>query len=452
VKDEAVMFDPEFRVEESNRRGRPRGVAFIWAGVLMSPSPIIVGVISAGGDKGPGFLIAMSGLMLGYVLGASAVAWLSVWGMRTGMSQMALGWLAFGRANVLPQIMLIVSLVLYVCLNDLLGVSAITSALGIPFLLGLVFIVGIELIIDIFGIRIMRLISIVVALSMSIVVVFLLIGAIGQMPPTVMFDSDGVFPYGKFITAIALGLSNAFAWVIQAADISRELPVNTNPRKLFAYVFGAMFIPLSILAGIGAWISSASAVASPMGRIFEVLGGGFWATLALAAMAAALAIENSFNDLSTSITTRQWGLRVPARFVAITLAFLGCGLALLLQNSPLVEVAIDISLFAGYFSAPWFGILAIELVRRRLQREPWRFPTPQAWPAAAAFSIAYLVMLTFSASPLSEMLAMDSILLEPLGAISRYALRMGDFGYEAGVVTAGVLYLVFTRIAQRRAA
>jgi hypothetical protein len=61
-------------------------------------------------------------------------------------------------------------------------------------------------------------------------------------------------------------------------------------------------------------------------------------------------------------------------------------------------------------------------------------------------------MLTFSASPLSEMLAMDSILLEPLGAISRYALRMGDFGYEAGVVTAGVLYLVFTRIAQRRAA
>jgi hypothetical protein len=47
-----------------------------------------------------------------------------------------------------------------------------------------------------------------------------------------------------------------------------------------------MFIPLSILAGIGAWISSASAVASPMGRIFEVLGGGFWATLAASTLMA----------------------------------------------------------------------------------------------------------------------------------------------------------------------
>jgi hypothetical protein len=50
------------------------------------------------------------------------------------------------------------------------------------------------------------------------------------------------------------------------------------------------------------------------------------------------------------------------------------------------------------------------------------------------------------------MLAMDSIFLEPLGAISRYALRMGDFGYEAGVVTAAVLYLIFTGVAKRRAA
>jgi hypothetical protein len=50
------------------------------------------------------------------------------------------------------------------------------------------------------------------------------------------------------------------------------------------------------------------------------------------------------------------------------------------------------------------------------------------------------------------MLAMDSIFLEPLGAISRYALRMGDFGYEAGVVMSAVLYLVFTRIAKRRSA
>ncbi len=449
MKDEAVVLDPEFRVDESKRRGAPRGVAFIWAGVLMSPSPIIIGVIAAGGNKGPGFVIAISGLMLGYIVGAAAVAWLSVWGMRTGMSQMALGWLAFGRANLLPQIMLIISLIFYVCLNDLLGVNAITSALGIPFLIGLSFIVAIELIIDIFGIRVMRVVSIIVALSMSVVVLFLLIGAIGQMPPATMFDPDGVFPYGKFITAIALGLSNAFAWVIQAADISHELPVKTSPRTLFGYVFAAMFVPLTILAGIGAWISSASAIESPMGRIYAVLGGGFWATLALTAMAGALAIENSFNDLSTSITTRQWGWRVPGRIVAVSLAAIGCVMALLLQHSPLIDVALDISLLAGYFSAPWFGILGIELVRRRRQGEPWKFPIPKAWPAAIAFSIAYLVMLTFSASPLSDMLSMDSIFLEPFGAISRYVFRMGDFGYEAGVVTAGVLYLVFTRISKK---
>jgi len=50
------------------------------------------------------------------------------------------------------------------------------------------------------------------------------------------------------------------------------------------------------------------------------------------------------------------------------------------------------------------------------------------------------------------MLSMDSLFLEPFGAISRYVFRMGDFGYEAGVVTAGVLYLVFTRISKKKSA
>ena len=111
----AVLEEPieEARIPEDQRSGSPRSLAATWAGMLLAPGTIITGMVAAGGSAGPGFAIGFTGLAIGVVLGTLAVAFISIWGPRTGMAQMPLGRLAFGALNVVPQVFLIGSLIAY---------------------------------------------------------------------------------------------------------------------------------------------------------------------------------------------------------------------------------------------------------------------------------------------------------------------------------------------------
>ena len=63
-------------------------------------------------------------------------------------------------------------------------------------------------------------------------------------------------------------------------------------------VFIGMTVPLLVLTGIGAWVSTDAALSDPMGRISSLLGGGLPAVVALIALGTSLAVGNAFNDFS----------------------------------------------------------------------------------------------------------------------------------------------------------
>ena len=130
-------LDESERLPEEARSGSPYTLAAAWAGILLAPGTIITGMVASGGSAGPGFTIGFTGLALGIVIGTVCVALVSIWGPRTGLAQMPLGRLAFGALNVVPQVFLVASLVAYNALNDLFGVDALASSLGISFLLAL---------------------------------------------------------------------------------------------------------------------------------------------------------------------------------------------------------------------------------------------------------------------------------------------------------------------------
>ena len=436
----------EARLTETERSGSPRSLGATWAGVLLAPGTIITGMVAAGGSAGPGFTIGFAGLAAGVVIGSLAVAFISIWGPRTGMAQMPLGRLAFGALNVVPQIFLIASLIAYNALNDLFGVDALATSLGIPFIVALAAVVAIEVTVVIVGVRLMRILGTVISAVMLVISIGLIIGA-SQVPPAPAPPGVEGFPVGPFLLAVGLGLSGSISWTVQACDLSRVLPARSSPAGVFAWVFIGMTVPLLVLGGIGAWVSTDSALNDPMVRVDQLLGGGIIATIALVALGTSLATANAFNDFSAGLSLKQMGLRFPRIVCSLFVTASGVALALISRNTQLGQLTSDIVLFAGYYTAPWFGVVIVELLYRWSDPRPWETIASKTRAAVAAFIIGFILLLPFTATPLGNQIAADyPVALGWLGWVSRNVLDGGDGAYLAGVVFGAALYAIFRRM------
>ena len=436
----------EARLTETERSGSPRSLGATWAGVLLAPGTIITGMVAAGGSAGPGFTIGFAGLAAGVVIGSLAVAFISIWGPRTGMAQMPLGRLAFGALNVVPQIFLIASLIAYNALNDLFGVDALATSLGIPFIVALAAVVAIEVTVVIVGVRLMRILGTVISAVMLVISIGLIIGASQVAPAPAPPGVEG-FPVGPFLLAVGLGLSGSISWTVQACDLSRVLPARSSPAGVFAWVFIGMTVPLLVLGGIGAWVSTDSALNDPMVRVDQLLGGGIIATIALVALGTSLATANAFNDFSAGLSLKQMGLRFPRIVCSLFVTASGVALALISRNTQLGQLTSDIVLFAGYYTAPWFGVVIIELLYRWSDPRPWETIASKTRAAVAAFIIGFILLLPFTATPLGNQIAADyPVALGWLGWVSRNVLDGGDGAYLAGVVFGAALYAIFRRM------
>ena len=168
------------------------------------------------------------------------------------------------------------------------------------------------------------------------------------------------FPFGPFLLAVGLGLSGSISWTVQACDLSRVLPARSSPAGVFAWVFIGMTVPLLVLGGIGAWVSTDAALDNPMVRVDQLLGGGIVATVALVALGTSLATANAFNDFSAGLSLKQMGLRFPRIVCSLFVTTAGVTLALISRNTQLGQLTSDIVLFAGYYTAPWFGVVIVE--------------------------------------------------------------------------------------------
>jgi NCS1 family nucleobase:cation symporter-1 len=433
------------KLPEDKREGSPRSLAATWAGVMFAPGAIITGMVAAGGENGPGFAFGFLGLTIGVLLGMIGLALISLWGPPTGLAAMPLGRLAFGGAILLPRIFLIFSLIAYNGLNDLFGVDALASSLGISFFFALACVFAIEVIVVFLGIRAMRILGLGISAVMVVIVIWLIF-AIRDVAPAPLPTSSGDIPVAGIWLAIALGLSSSISWTVQATDLSRTLPVATSPRKLFLWVLLGSSLPLVVLGGIGAWLSTQAAIANPMNRVEAVLGGGFPAIVALVVMGVALATANGLNDFSAGLSLRQMGVRISRPLASMIVASVGLSIAIVARNSPLGDATQDIVLLAGYYTTPWFGIVMVELLIRRRNRENYVRPVKRMWPAAWSFLVAFLALLPFTATPIGNSIAESTPLLSWIGWVSRNVLGGADAGYIVGVVAGAGFYLLLRRI------
>ena len=276
--------DETIRLLEEHRSGSLLSLGFVWAGVLLAPGAIITGMVAAGGSEGPGFVF---------------------------------------------------------------GVNALANAIGIPFGVALTGVVSIEVIVVLFGIELMRQFGAVISIVMTLIIIGLVIGAAG-VPAAPMPAGMHGFPIGPFLLASALGFSGSISWSMQASDVSRTLPSATSRHGVLWTVFTSMTLPLLLLGGIGAWISTIAAIDNPMGRVDSLLGGGALAVAALLTMGASLGVANAFNDFSAGLSLVQMGVRLPRPFASLCVTACGVMSAIVARNTPVGELTSDIVLITGY--------------------------------------------------------------------------------------------------------
>jgi purine-cytosine permease-like protein len=301
------------------------------------------------------------------------------------------------------------------------------------------------------GVRAMRILGLGISVIMIVIAAWLIFAIRDIAPAPLPPHSNGV-PVAGIWLAIALGLSSSISWTVQATDLSRTLPVRTSPRKLFLWVLLGSSLPLLVLGGIGAWLSTNSAIANPMKRVETVLGGGIPAVVALVVMGVALATANGLNDFSAGLSLRQMGVKFSRPLASLIVALVGLTLAVVARNSSLGDATEDIVLLAGYYTTPWFGIVIVELLFRRRNRQGYVRPIRNIWPAAWSFCIAFLALLPFTATPVGNSIAKSIPLLGWIGWVSRNVMGGADAGYIVGVAAGAVLYLLFSSMERRASA
>jgi NCS1 family nucleobase:cation symporter-1 len=432
------------------RAGSPRTLGAAWVGVMVAPGTIITGIFAAGGDSGPGFLWAVLGLGIGILAGCLGVAWLATYGPPWGLGTMFVGALAFGRANIVPVVALIISLFFYNALDDIFGAQSIHDAIGTPVMTMILAVFALELVVVAVGERLMRIGGTVMTVVVAIVALLLVAGIARQgIAPSAAAPMSFSVLEG-ILRAIALGLSLSITWGVQAADLSRTLPANTERGSVFRWTYAGMAIPLLLLTSLGAYISDGIATSNPLGRVSEVLGNHDLAVVILLLLCLSFALINGLNDYSAGLALQDAGVRVHRKLVSLGVAIVGLALAFVLTMGDTSSRVGDIIVATGYYTVCWFGVVAVELVLRRREARPWEIPAGAPVAAVLAFVGSLLLMIPFTATTIGNDLAMRGPVLSVIGSVPRHLTHGGGLGYEAGAVFSVVLYVALRRFVLRR--
>ena len=127
-------------IGEDQRYGTPARLFTVWFAPQVNVTGVFSGALAI--VLGLGFWLGLLAMVIGTVLGAFLVAYLSTWGPRTGAGQLPNSRMAFGGGVVLPAVLQWLSSIAWDALVGLFGGEALAALLGIPFWIAVLIVLG----------------------------------------------------------------------------------------------------------------------------------------------------------------------------------------------------------------------------------------------------------------------------------------------------------------------
>lgn len=204
-------------VPERNRYGSMHRVFTVWFSPNLVVAAFFIGTLATASFVGIGFRLGVLAIVLGTVLGALPAAYLCSWGPRTGVAQLPLARIPFGKCVVLPGMLMWLSTIAWDAINGIFGAQALQLLLHIPFWLGLAIILALQGLIGVFGYEVLHTYQkwMTVLLGIMFLILTFRISSIGNFSAAA--TAHGASLAGGFLLMVTLSISNTTLFVGPAA-------------------------------------------------------------------------------------------------------------------------------------------------------------------------------------------------------------------------------------------
>jgi len=438
-------------IPESARYGSVARVFTVWFTPNLVPAAFFLGTLAAASFIGLGFWTALAAIVVGNVVGSVLVGLLATMGPRTGMAQMPLARLAYGKSIVVPGLLNWLSCIGWDGINSVFGAAAISILTGLNFVIALIIIVVFQAILGILGYEAIQTFEKYMALVLGAMFVVLTIAIAGQAGTGIGLTDQvsGLDQLGSFILFSTIIASFVLAWALYASDYTRYLPVASDGRRVFWWTVLGLSLGAGWLEVLGLLVADKATEGGAVDTINTLLSGTPFAALAMLAIGIGTVAVNAMNDYTGSLSLQAAGIRVPRIVSALIVAVLGFLVTLWLNSENLVGKIENILLFLSYWIAPWAAVVLADWRMRGGRADVNRLVNFSGLPSGllglAAAIIGFIVSLPFQTSTLGGEIATNTGL--PINTIAANYLHYADLAYLIGFVVAYAVFLVGSRAA-----
>jgi NCS1 family nucleobase:cation symporter-1 len=436
-------------IPESARYGSVGRVFTVWFTPNLVPAAFFLGTLAAASFIGLGFWTSVAAIVVGNVLGSVLVGWLATMGPRTGMAQMPLARLAYGKSIVVPGLLNWLSCIGWDGINSVFGAAAISILTGLPFVGSLVIIVICQGLLGILGYEAIHTFEKYMAIVLGVMFLVLTV-AIAGGASTGIARADavsGLDQSGAFILYSTIIASFVLAWALYASDYTRYLPASTDGSRVFWWTVLGLSVGAGWIELLGLLVADKAGDKGAVDIINGILTGSPLAALAMLAIGIGTVAVNAMNDYTGSLSLQAAGIRVPRVVSAILVAVLGFAVTLWLNAGDLVGKVENILLFLSYWIAPWAAVVLADWRLRRSRADVSRLVDfgrlPSGTMALVAAVVGFIVSLPFQTSTLGGDLATSTGL--PINWIAANWLHYADIAYVVGFAVSYVLFWAFAR-------
>jgi nucleobase:cation symporter-1, NCS1 family len=436
-------------IPESARYGSVTRVFTVWFTPNLVPAAFFLGTLAAATFIGLGFWTALAAIVVGNLVGSVLVGLLATMGPKTGMAQMPLARLAYGKSIVVPGLLNWVSCIGWDGINSVFGAAAISILTGLPFVASLIFIVICQGLLGILGYEAIHTFEKYMAIVLAALFAILTVAIAGQAS-TGLARADavsGLDQIGAFILYSTIIASFVLAWALYASDYTRYLPGNTSSSRVFWWTVLGLTISAGWVETLGLLVADKAVEGGAVATINTILTGSPLAGLAMIAIGIGTVAVNAMNDYTGSLSLQAAGIRIPRVYSAIVVAVLGFLVTLWLNAGDLLTKIENILLFLSYWIAPWAAVVLADWRLRRGRANVNRLvdfgSLPSGTLALASLIVGFVVSLPFQTSTVGGDLAASTGL--PINTIAANNLHYADLAYLVGFVVAFAIYWAAAR-------
>jgi NCS1 family nucleobase:cation symporter-1 len=424
-------------IPEDQRYGSSRRNFTVWFAPNMELSGVFTGTLAF--TLGLGLWPGLLAILIGVCLGALPVAFLATWGPKTGMGQLPLARLPFGKSIALPAVVQWLSAIAWDGLVGLFGAEGAQALFHIPFALGVLIVLSLEGLVGFVGYEVIHQLEKwgSAILAVLFVVLSLRIFQKGNIP---LHDTvHGGAAVGAFVLMTTIAFGGAFSWASYAADYSRYQRKDTRSSPIFFWTFGGLCTSYIWTYAIGLAGARALSNQTAVG-VRALMGGGVLGTMALITVTFGAITSNAMNDYSGSLALQAAGVRLKRNWSAALGTVLAFCLILWIHQGNTSGKFQSVLLFSAYWIAPFLAIILIDwhardgsITHGGLSALMDMRNLRTGWPALVSLVVGFGAMVPFMNT---------GVLVGPAAT----ALDGADVSFYVGFVVAGIMYLALRKL------